>query len=114
MLCRPSLAATVTFPLALLLLKPLAKEDLERSMKFVRGRKRKQSLEHTVFDLQVILVIGVLMTALVLLIPPSPIFNGAAKSSFFGFLAPIKYAGGSYAMGHLMLMLRFSLRIRWR
>ncbi|PKO60445.1 MAG: hypothetical protein CVU23_13430 [Betaproteobacteria bacterium HGW-Betaproteobacteria-17] len=108
-----TLAFVVTFPLALILLMPTAKEYLDRELKS-KKKKKKLTLEHAVFDVQLFSAIGILVVLLVLLIPPSSVYIGTAKSSFFGILAPIKYALCSYAMANFVLMFVLSFRVQWR
>lgn len=108
-----ALSLFVTLPLALILLAPMAKMDLYRALQ-LKKKKKRLSLEHALFDVQLFTVIGILMMLLLLLIPPSSIYIGAAKNSFFGVLAPIKYASCSYVIANLILILFQSFRVKWR
>lgn len=107
------LAVVVTLPLALILSMQTAKGDLDRELKS-RCKKKKQTMEHAVFDVQLFSVIGMLMVLLVLLIPPSSMYIGTANSSFFGILAPIKYAACSYLLANLIWAFFLSFRVPWR
>src|SRR5690606_26679333 len=66
-----ALSLVVTLPLALILLVPTAKEDLQRALRRMK-KKKNLTLEHAVFDVQLFTAIGILMTLVMLFIPPSP------------------------------------------
>ncbi|MDR7151777.1 hypothetical protein J2W49_003753 [Hydrogenophaga palleronii] len=108
-----TLSLVVTLPLALILLKSTAKEDLQRALNHMKERKNL-TIEHAVFDIQLFTAIGILMMLLMLLIPPSSTYIGPAKSSFFGIIAPIKYASCSFVIANLTLIFFMSFRVRWR